>query len=111
MAAEPGISHSEPGLGDGRSAWWLERRPKDGGRTTLVHDGQDVTPPDVNVRTRVHEYGGGAWLLHGDTAFFSNFDDQRLYRLDPGRRAAADHARAAARLVRYADGRVTPTGG
>ena len=45
MAAEAGIRHSEPWLGADGSAWWLERRPKDGGRTTLVHDGQDVTPP------------------------------------------------------------------
>ena len=49
-----------------------------------MRDARDVTPPEVNVRTLVHEYGGGAWFLHGDTAFFSNFADQRLYRLDPG---------------------------
>ena len=111
MAAEAGVRHSEPWLGDDGSAWWLERRPKDGGRTTLVHDGQDVTPPDVNVRTRVHEYGGGAWFLHGDTAFFSNFDDQRLYRLDPGetpRPITPEPPQPGS--VRYADGRVSPDG-
>ena len=111
MAAEAGIRHSEPWLGADGSAWWLERRPKDEGRTTLVHDGHDVTPPTVNVRTRVHEYGGGAWFLHGDTAFFSNFDDQRLYRLDPGldpRPITPEPPDPGS--VRYADGRVSPDG-
>jgi dipeptidyl aminopeptidase/acylaminoacyl peptidase len=111
MAAEAGIRHSEPWLGADGSAWWLERRPKDEGRTTLVHDGHDVTPPTVNVRTRVHEYGGGAWFLHGDTAFFSNFDDQRLYRLDPGldpRPITPEPPEPGS--VRYADGRVSPDG-
>ena len=79
-----GVRLGEPALGADGSAWWLERRPQESGRTALVRDGEDVTPPEFNVRTRVHEYGGGAWLLHGDTVFFSHFDDQRLYRLDPG---------------------------
>ncbi|MDQ3654853.1 MAG: prolyl oligopeptidase family serine peptidase, partial [Chloroflexota bacterium] len=37
-----------------------------------------------NVRTRVHEYGGGAWAAADRTIVFSNFDDNRLYRLTPG---------------------------
>ena len=110
-AAEAGIRHSEPWLGEDGTVWWLERRPKDGGRTTLVRDARDVTPSEANVRTLVHEYGGGAWFLHGDTAFFSNFADQRLYRLDPGqapRPITPDPPRPGS--VRYADGRVTPDG-
>jgi hypothetical protein len=46
------------------------RRSLDGATT------QDVTPgPDsgFNVRTRVHEYGGGAYVLSGDAVYFSNF--------------------------------------
>ncbi|MBA2629592.1 MAG: S9 family peptidase, partial [Thermoleophilaceae bacterium] len=65
------VGLSEPWLGPDGSAWWLERRPLDEGRTTLVHDGHDVTPPGFNVRTSVHEYGGGAWVPGGDTAFCS----------------------------------------
>ncbi len=45
---------------------------------------EDVTPAPYNVRTRVHEYGGAAYIIAGDTVFFSNFADQRLDRLDPG---------------------------
>ena len=44
----------------------------------------DVTPLPFNVRTRVHEYGGGAYLVDRGVVWFSNFADQRLYRLDPG---------------------------
>jgi len=78
--ARAGVRLAEPALGDDGSVWWLERRPLAGGRTTLVRDGEDMTPEDFNVRTRVHEYGGGAWLLHGDSAVVSNFEDGRLYR-------------------------------
>ena len=46
----------------------------------------DVTPPGFNVRSRVHEYGGAAYTVDRGTVFFSNFDDQRLYRQDAGRR-------------------------
>jgi dipeptidyl aminopeptidase/acylaminoacyl peptidase len=105
--ARTGVRLSEPALGEDGSAWWLERRPLEGGRTTLVRDGRDVTPPELNVRTQVHEYGGGAWLLHGETAFFSNWDDQRLYRLDP---AAAPVPITPEGPHRYADGRATPDG-
>jgi dipeptidyl aminopeptidase/acylaminoacyl peptidase len=48
----------------------------------LTPDGktEDVTPSGFNVRTRVHEYGGGAYCVDRGTVYFSNFTDQRLYR-------------------------------
>ena len=70
--------------------WWAELRPTEGGRMAIRrHDESgnpvDVLPPPWNARTRVHEYGGGAWALTDDgTLFFTEFSDQRLYRLDPG---------------------------
>jgi dipeptidyl aminopeptidase/acylaminoacyl peptidase len=39
----------------------------------------DVTPKPFNARTRVHEYGGGAYTVADGNVYFSNFDDQRLY--------------------------------
>ena len=42
-----------------------------------------MTRYGFNVRTRVHEYGGGAYWVHGGSVFFANWDDQRLYRQDP----------------------------
>jgi dipeptidyl aminopeptidase/acylaminoacyl peptidase len=70
----------------------------------------DVTPPGFNVRTSAHEYGGGAYCVHDGVAFFSNFDDQRLYRQDPDGAPVALTPDPGERRHRYADGRVTPDG-
>ncbi len=32
----------------------------------------------------MHEYGGGAYVVDGRTAYFCNDADQRVYRVDPG---------------------------
>jgi dipeptidyl aminopeptidase/acylaminoacyl peptidase len=74
---------------DGDDVYWLEGRPTEGGRRVLVRaaaDGStaDLTPPPFNVRSRVHEYGGGSYVVAGGVVVFSNFADGRLYRLDPG---------------------------
>jgi dipeptidyl aminopeptidase/acylaminoacyl peptidase len=69
---------------DGDRTFWLEARPEDQGRVVLVvsEDGaaRDVTPEGFSVRTRVHEYGGGAYLVDDGAVYFSNLADQRLYR-------------------------------
>jgi dipeptidyl aminopeptidase/acylaminoacyl peptidase len=74
---------------DGDDIYWLEGRPAEAGRRVLVRrtaDGAiaDLTPPQVNVRTRIHEYGGGSYVVAGGTVVYSDFADGRLYRLDPG---------------------------
>jgi dipeptidyl aminopeptidase/acylaminoacyl peptidase len=74
---------------DGGRCYWLESRPQEQGRNVVVvrdEDGQttDVTPQPFNARTRVHEYGGGAWMVSDGTLYFSNFADGRLYRLVAG---------------------------
>jgi dipeptidyl aminopeptidase/acylaminoacyl peptidase len=79
---------SDPWL-DGDDVYWIEGRPAEGGRSVLVvrsSDGatRDVTPAPFDVRTRVHEYGGGAYTVAGGTVLFSHLKDGRLYRLDPG---------------------------
>ena len=63
---------------------WLEGRPAEGGRNVLVRADEtgravDVTPTPFNVRSRVHEYGGGAYAVSGDHVWFSNFEDGRVY--------------------------------
>jgi dipeptidyl aminopeptidase/acylaminoacyl peptidase len=73
--------------------FWLEGRPAEAGRRVLVRaaaDGStsDLTPPPFNVRSRVHEYGGGSYVVAGGVVVFSNFADGRLYRLDPGSEVA-----------------------
>jgi dipeptidyl aminopeptidase/acylaminoacyl peptidase len=44
----------------------------------------DVTPQGFNVRSRVHEYGGGAAIVRDGVTYFSHMADQRLYRHVPG---------------------------
>ncbi len=91
---------------DGDDIYWTEMRPVEGGRTVIVRrtaDGrtEDVTPTPFNVRTRVHEYGGGAYTVSDGVVYFSNFADQRLYRQEPGGQPAPLTPES---NLRYADG-------
>jgi hypothetical protein len=97
--------------------YWLQLRPDEGGRTVLVWCGRggepgDVTPKGFNVRTRVHEYGGGEYWRDGESLFFSHFADGRVYRQD--RRGSAPTPvtpePGSPNSLRYADGRVLPGG-
>lgn len=75
---------------DGSDIYWSELRPTEGGRQLVVRYGPEnvqqpetaaeMTPAPFNVRSRVHEYGGGAYCVHRGAVYFSNFADQRLYR-------------------------------
>ncbi|MGH3090437.1 MAG: S9 family peptidase [Rubrobacteraceae bacterium] len=87
------VARGGVGLGeiqvDGENIFWIERRPEEGGRSVIVRrapDGQteDVIPTPFNARTRVHEYGGGDFVVHEGTVYFSNFSDQKLYGAKPG---------------------------
>ena len=74
---------------DGDDVYWVETRPSEHGRSVVVRrtgagETGDVTPPGFNARTRVHEYGGGAYTVEQGAVYFSNFADQRLYRQTPG---------------------------
>jgi dipeptidyl aminopeptidase/acylaminoacyl peptidase len=103
---------------DGDDVWWAEGRPSEGGRTVLVRrspDGTmtDLLPPPWNARTRVHEYGGGAWTVAGGTVWFTGFADQRLYRVEAGSGdpVPVTPEPAIPAGVRHADLRVTADGG
>ena len=91
---------------DGDTIYWSEGRPTEAGRSVVVQrtsDGQmrDVTPAaPFNVRTRVHEYGGGSYIVANGTVYFSNFIDQRLYRQKVGE---APEPLTPEQLFRYAD--------
>lgn len=75
---------------DGNDIYWIEGRPKEGGRSTIIRRSAEgstteVTPAPFDARTRVHEYGGGAYFVHDGMVYFSNFKDQRIYRVDQGK--------------------------
>jgi dipeptidyl aminopeptidase/acylaminoacyl peptidase len=102
--------------GDG-AVWWAEGRPAEGGRVVLMRrpaggEPEEVTPAGTNVRTRVHEYGGGAWTLAADDlVLFVDFADQRLYRQRLGEAPVAITPEPVAPAgLRYADFRLTPDG-
>jgi dipeptidyl aminopeptidase/acylaminoacyl peptidase len=101
---------------DGGDVLWLERRPDEGGRQVLVRRADDgttteVTPPDVNVRTRVHEYGGGAYVARGGVVWYVDFADQRLWRVSPGEAPVPLTALPpTAAAVRFAEPAISPDG-
>ena len=75
----------------GDAIYWSESRPEEQGRQAIVRvgtDGQreDILPKPYSARSRVHEYGGGEFLVAGDTVYFVNDKDQQVYALAPGRR-------------------------
>ncbi len=95
---------------------WLEQRPSEGGRTVLLaakHDGserRELSPVGINVRTMVHEYGGGAALHRGGIALAVSYADQRIWLLAD----AADPQGGPRALTpqgdRYADMDLSPDG-
>jgi dipeptidyl aminopeptidase/acylaminoacyl peptidase len=106
----------------GDEVWWQEGRPTEGGRATVVARGadgrtRDLLPAPWSARTRVHEYGGKAYLPvpasgGGFRLVFANFADQRLYLLtdqgapdEPAPLTPAEHG------FRFADMVLSPDGG
>ena len=93
---------------DGEDVWWAESRPDEGGRTVLVRNGKDQLDKNSNVRTLVHEYGGGAWWVKNRTLIYSQYSDQRLYMFeescDP---IPLTPETEEGKSARYADGRIT----
>ena len=85
LLVEGSVRLSEANLVNGHY-YWLESRPAEKGRNVLVQycpeNGQrDLTPPPLSVRSKAHEYGGGSYLVHGDTLYFVLAEDQRIYRM------------------------------
>ena len=86
--AEAGVRLTQPWV-EGDVVTWIELRPSEGGRCVICRSDPwgspvDVTPPGFSARDKVHEYGGGAYAVHAGTVFFTDFEDQRLYRQGPG---------------------------
>ena len=90
---------------DGETVYWLEMRPSEGGRSVVVRRRPDGTVEDCiaqgfNARTRVYEYGGGSYVTASDALYFSNFSDQRVYRVRGG---GTPEPLTPAEKLRYAD--------
>ncbi len=115
LVVRAAVGIGEVAVGDG-AVWWAEQRPQEGGRTQLVRLGADggrreVLPEGANARTAVHEYGGGAWWVHGETVWYTEWADQRLHRLRPGGEPETlTPGGTVPRGERWADGDVHPDG-
>jgi dipeptidyl aminopeptidase/acylaminoacyl peptidase len=112
MVAAGSVSLSQLVL-DGDDVYWIEGRSTEGGRNVIVRrtpDAQtaDVNPAPYNARTRAHEYGGGAYTADRGTVYFTNYADQRIYRVRPGEEP---EPLTAAGPWRYADLMVDPRRG
>ena len=71
---------------DRHNIYWLEKRPQEKGRSSIVGHfsddvTRDITPEPFSVRSKIHEYGGGAYTIQEDTVYFSNYADGRIYRV------------------------------
>lgn len=87
----------------GGQLYWLESRPD--GRNLVMQRSSDgkvteVTPATINVRSRVHEYGGAEYLATDRELIFSNYADHHLYRQVPG---GEPSALTSLEKMRYAD--------
>ncbi|MDC0435223.1 prolyl oligopeptidase family serine peptidase [bacterium] len=110
-----GISELVP---DGPAIWWAESRPEEGGRVAIMHheagNSIEVTPADANVRTLMHEYGGGAWWAADSVLWYVDYNDQRLREMVVGTHASGpvllSEAPATSRARRFADIRPTLCG-
>jgi dipeptidyl aminopeptidase/acylaminoacyl peptidase len=68
----------------GERVLWLQGLPQEGGRLAVstmdaAGAGRVLTPAPFNVRSRVHEYGGGAYAAAGHTIWFSHHADNLVY--------------------------------
>lgn len=70
--------------------WWSESVPTERGRMRVLRQDaegtvHEVLPAPCSARSRVHEYGGGAWTVTDDgTLLFVDGESQRVHRWDPG---------------------------
>ena len=74
---------------DGPDTYWAEVRPADDGRTVIVKrspddEVRDILPPGFSSVSMVNEYGTRSFTVSDGVVYFSNGDDQRVYRQLPG---------------------------
>jgi dipeptidyl aminopeptidase/acylaminoacyl peptidase len=74
----------------GGQVFWTEGRPEEKGRTALMSwrkgdDIRELSPSDGDIRTRTHEYGGGAFLASSQRHFVILNKDQQIHELMDGK--------------------------
>ncbi|MCC7476274.1 MAG: PD40 domain-containing protein, partial [Pirellulales bacterium] len=92
-------------ISEGSIVYWSEGRPQEGGRYAIVRQQvggkqEDILPMPLGARSTVHEYGGGAIAVYEGVVYFTNYSDQRLWRLRPGESPSPITAES---MLRFAD--------
>ncbi len=69
---------------DGSRLFWIEGRPSEGGRQAVMTQApgesiREASPPATDARTKVHEYGGGSYVAHKGTLYYTRYSDQTLW--------------------------------
>jgi dipeptidyl aminopeptidase/acylaminoacyl peptidase len=110
LLAEKGVRYGHMTV-DQESVYWLESRAAEKGRSVLIRSDfsgkqTEVLPKNISVRTKVHEYGCGDFLVSMGVVYFSNAKDQCVYRFDGELTQLTEHDEAVE--TRYADYALSP---
>jgi|TARA_B110000263_G_scaffold241110_1_gene245001 dipeptidyl aminopeptidase/acylaminoacyl peptidase len=102
-----GIKFSEI-RSDSDDIYFLEGRPEEAGRYVIMKktlDGKitDMIPKDYNSRNAVHEYGGGSYAVNNKIIYFTNWEDQRIYKIKNNKITPITEIPIIEKGVRYAD--------
>lgn len=103
---------SETRMNSGR-VFWLEALADENGRSAvMMHDqgiNRCVLPRPLSVKSKAHEYGGGAYTVYENTLFFVLGDDQKIYRLNIDGNTQTPEVITAQSELRFADLEYDPT--
>lgn len=97
---------------EGTNTYLSVMRPENKGKSTIMRidlegDCKDMTPSDFDVRTFVHEYGGGAFTVFNGTIYASRGSDNQIYIIrddeDPKQLTHSPH-------LRFSDMHISPWG-
>ena len=106
MVAGKSIKLAEPSLNQGR-LFWLESVPEEKSRTAIMMqaDGQIqcILPNPLSAKSKVHEYGGGSYLIDNDWVYFVLADDQQIYRANFNQKVFTPEALTHNTTLRFAD--------
>jgi len=104
---EGGLKFNEIRI-DNQDIYFLEGRPSESGRSVIIKHNQDGTTTDIipkkfNSRNTVHEYGGGSFTVKDEIVFFTNWEDQLIYKISADKITPITEPSDIPMGIRYAD--------
>ena len=93
---------------DNQDIYFLEGRPSESGRSVIIKHNKDGTTTDIipkkfNSRNAVHEYGGGSFTVKDEIVFFTNWEDQLIYKVSADKITPITEPSDIPMGIRYAD--------